>query len=65
MKSQVQAFKSSLLFKNKGSNTFCICIKFPHVNIDKKQDQRSKAPTWYQLGPLSHLGHFGSHLGII
>ena len=36
MKSQVQAFTSSFLFKNKGSNTFCICIKFPHVNIDKK-----------------------------
>ena len=28
-----------------------------------KQDQRSTAPTLYQLGPLSHLGPFGSHLG--
>ena len=28
-----------------------------------KQDQRSTAQTRYQLGPLSYLGHFGSHLG--
>ena len=43
-----------------------------HLNFQKKtynrsdqtkQDQRSTASTRYQLGPLSHLGHFGSHLG--
>ena len=33
------------------------------VKKKEKQDQRSTAPTRYQLGPLSHLGHFGSHLG--
>ena len=32
-------------------------------SVTMKQDQRSTALTRYQLGPLSHLGHFGSHLG--
>ena len=40
--------------------------------LKEKQDQRSTAPTWYQLGPFqshlgppfgSHLEHFGSNLG--
>ena len=28
----------------------------------KEQDQRSTAPTWYQLAFGNHLGPFGSHL---
>ena len=39
------------------------CMRKSSINVIKEQDQRSTAVTRYQLGPLSHLGHFGIHFG--